>query len=916
MVSALTIGNFSIASIGGYTNDSTPGMTIAVSGNDGVTNMSFSCNGTDFTAPVLYSQTYDQFDITNAATGCSSGDGPRDVNLLVQDPDESASTVVQTNLDRTGPSFSNLQPANGSSTNNKKPDINFLFATTGSWILGLPSDANVALKVNGVQVSPLTFLLDINQAKYAPLTDFSDGIVQVQADANDGVGNHSTTTWSFEVDTNAHLTAIMIDGNRAFTNSLDANMTITGDSDLNACHFKTTGDYGAWLSTSGVMQAQLASGDGNKTVTGQCKDEVNNFTEERSATIGLDTLVPGTPVLTIMGVHTNQVDLHWTAVTDNGISGMKEYEILKNGVLAATGISITIQDYNVTSLAGNTAYTFRLIARDNAGNQSFTEQTTITAGGGDTNQPIDTTPPSVSWLSPQNNATMFGANTLQVQLSDNRSLKEVYFYLDDLNTTSQIGWVLASGVSYTAQLQWNASSATLGLHQLIARAEDMAGNRAQARRSVNIIADTNADQNQDQNQTLVFSFGLSFNMNVLPRQVPLLNQLESKIDFSKKRIVLEGDVQFVRKIDIFRITQQGITVRYKNRFTLEAKNRLPKKINRLDIVEQLPKEWVSDPSKLRFDHNYQVLETDPIVQISLDNLDVNQTVVLSYYFETDSNQNPVTQDSFKQLAPPLGLITLESGDACFNVSCNDSNPCTVDYCEEGSCKTAAKPDGISCGENMVCQEGNCVSTILPPPETDWGFLWIGGGIIAGLVLLLVIGSYVTREVKKMQKTAKAKPAKTPPSDEELKRMLQQSLEGQQIIPKQEMPAQGSQETASMQTLEQPIQQQTPQEQQATEQFSQQPVTPEQSGSQQSIPEQSVQEQPVQEPPSQPSASESEVEAAIQELKEAQSLSETETAEKPKKNARSDKVGSLLKDALKEKKAKQKPEKKNPLADQA
>lgn len=903
---ALTIGNFSIASIGGYISDSTPGMAIAVSGNEGETNMSFSCNGTAFTVPVPYSPTHDQFDITNAAAGCSSVDGPRDVNVLVQDPDENASTVAQTNLDRVGPTISNPQPANGSSTNNKKPDINFLFATIGSWIVGPPFDANVSLKVNGVPVA-LTFLTDINQAKYSPPTDFNDGIVQIQADANDGVGNHTTTSWSFEVDTNARLTAIMIDGNRSFVNSLDANMTISGDSDLNACHFKTTGAYGSWQATSGIMTIRLETGDGNKTVTGQCKDEVENPTEERSATIGLDTLVPGTPAPTIIRVYTNQVDLHWTAVTDNGISGLKEYEILKNGVLVATGISIKTLDYNVTGLTSNTAYTFRLIARDNAGNESFAQQTAVTSGG-DTNQPNDTIPPIVSWIKPDNNATIFGTNTLQVQLSDNRSLKEVYFYLDDLNSAHQIGWVLASGVSYTAQLQWNASSATLGLHQLIARAEDQAGNRAQASRSVNIIADTNADQNQDQNRELVFSFGLSFKTNLLSRQIPLLNQLESKLDFSKKRIALEKEVQFTRKIDVFRITQQGTTVRYKNVFTLEAKNLLPQKIKSLDIIEQLPKEWVPDPSKLRFDHNYQILEADPIVQISLDNLDINQTAVLSYYFETDSNQNPVTKESFQQLAPPLGLITLKSGDACFNVSCNDSNPCSIDYCEEGNCKTAAKPNGTSCGTTMACQEGICVSTLPPVPQTDWSFLWIGGGIIGGLVLLLVIGSYVMQKVKKMQKTAKVK---TPPSDEELKRMLQQSLEWKQIIPKQEMPAQAPPE--AMQSLEQTIQQQTMQEQQATEQSSQQPVMPGQSGLQQSTPEQSTQEQPVPETPSQPSANESEVKAGIQELKQAQSLPEEK---KPKKSANSDTVGSLLKDALKEKKAKQKPEKKNPSSNQA
>ncbi len=894
--SAITIAPQTIPNVNGYTNDSTPVLTMTLDGNTGDTNMSFSCAST-FTATVPFSSSYEQFSLTDASAGCSQSDGSRTISIRVIDSLQATATGAFSaiTLDTIAPTISGQLPINGTHTANNRIPIEFDFLDSGSGIVG--QDSNVSLKINGVFK---TLFFGSGHASYTPDSNLADGTIFLQVDANDLVGNHSTTTWSFEVDTNAVLTAIMIDGNRAFTNSLDANMTILGNSDLNACHFKTTGAYGSWQAISGIMTITLETVDGNKTIIGQCKDEVDNLTEERSDIIGLDTLVPGTPAIVVVSIFNNQVNLHWTGVTDNGISGMKEYELFKNGSSIASHLDLNTLDYNVTGLSSGTLYAFRIVARDNAGNEAYSEQTATTSGS-DQNQSSDTVSPSISWINPSNNAVIWGTTTLRVQVSDNRALKEVNFYLDNSGSGNLLGWVPLSGTSGQPSLNWNPSNVSSGTHSLIAIVSDLSNNTSQASRPITIDVNENPDQNQDQNQgqdqnqELFFSFGLSFKTNVLSRQIPLLNALESKLDFSAKRIVFEGEVQFTRKIDVFQITQQGIIIRYKNVFTLEAKNLLPQKIKRLDIIEQLPKEWVPDPSKLRFDHNYQVLEADPIVQMSLDNLDANQTAVLSYYFETDSNQNPVTQDSFQQLVPPLGLITLESGDACFNVSCNDSNPCTIDYCEEGNCKTAAKPNGVSCGENMACQEAICVSSLPPVPQTDWSFLWIGGGIIAGLIALLMIGSYATQKVKKMQKTAKAKPAKTPPSDEELKRMLQQSLEGQRIIPKQEMPTQAPE---AIQSLEQPVQQPSTLE----------PLLRQQPPREETISEQSTQEQPVPETPSSQSATESEVEAAIQELKKAQSLSEEKpTEKKPKKSANSDSVGSLLKDALQEEQ-KKKPKK--------
>ena len=41
---------------------------------------------------------------------------------------------------------------------------------------------------------------------------------------------------------------------------------------------------------------------------------------------------------------------------------------------------------------------------------------------------------------------------------------------------------------------------------------------------------------------------------------------------------------------------------------------------------------------------------------------------------------------------------------------HDSNLCTKDECDgKGQCKHPDKKDGVSCGTNLVCQNGECVA---------------------------------------------------------------------------------------------------------------------------------------------------------------------------------------------------------------
>ncbi len=105
---------------------------------------------------------------------------------------------------------------------------------------------------------------------------------------------------------------------------------------------------------------------------------------------GADTTAPSTPAgLTAVAVSTAQINLAWTASTDNvGVTG---YKVYSNGTLRnALGNVLSMPD---TGLAAGSTYSYTVQAVDAAGNASGQSQsvsaTTFAAGGG-----ADTTAPS------------------------------------------------------------------------------------------------------------------------------------------------------------------------------------------------------------------------------------------------------------------------------------------------------------------------------------------------------------------------------------------------------------------------------------------------------------------------------------------------------------------------------------------
>ncbi|NWL89243.1 MULTISPECIES: fibronectin type III domain-containing protein [unclassified Paenibacillus] len=118
-----------------------------------------------------------------------------------------------------------------------------------------------------------------------------------------------------------------------------------------------------------------------KDAAGNVSPSSNTINVKTNAVSGPDTQAPSTPVnVTVTGVTSSSVSLSWTASTDNvGVTGYDVYQGA-NLALSVTGTSAT-----VSGLSAATAYTFKVAAKDAAGNvspQSTAVSATTSGGGG------------------------------------------------------------------------------------------------------------------------------------------------------------------------------------------------------------------------------------------------------------------------------------------------------------------------------------------------------------------------------------------------------------------------------------------------------------------------------------------------------------------------------------------------------
>jgi hypothetical protein len=180
----------------------------------------------------------------------------------------------------------------------------------------------------------------------------------------------------------------------------------------------------------------------------------------------LDTQAPSVPTgLTATAVSSSQIDLSWTASTDDvGVTG---YRIYRGGVEIATS---TTTSHSNTGLSASTTYTYTVAAYDAAGNQSAQSA----SASATTQAPAaDTTPPVLSAGSPSGTLSA-GTTSTTLALTTNESATCKY------STTTGVAYASMANTFGTTGGTSHSTSVT-GLsdgntYNYYVRCQDTAGN--------------------------------------------------------------------------------------------------------------------------------------------------------------------------------------------------------------------------------------------------------------------------------------------------------------------------------------------------------------------------------------------------------------------------------------------------------
>jgi hypothetical protein len=153
---------------------------------------------------------------------------------------------------------------------------------------------------------------------------------------------------------------------------------------------------------------------------------------------------------------------------------------------------------------------------------------------------------------------------------------------------------------------------------------------------------------------------------------------------------------------------------YASTVAIAVTNTGTKKWKDVKVIVEVPKNVAQSASEISSSYAMTVLKADPIVEFTIPEIAAGQTAEVKY-----SVDKSITEAAID--AMPLGMVAefTEVTDLCEGVSCDDSNPCTIDSCNSatGVCSHTNKADGTSCGTGKECKAGTCTEKAVTPPVT-------------------------------------------------------------------------------------------------------------------------------------------------------------------------------------------------------
>ncbi|MBN1192280.1 MAG: S8 family serine peptidase [Coriobacteriia bacterium] len=131
---------------------------------------------------------------------------------------------------------------------------------------------------------------------------------------------------------------------------------------------------------AGVLSfTPVAGSNGQTSCSVFLTDSLEATCAAQTFTVTIDTVPPGTPVLSAAALSSTQINLTWPAVSDV-VSGLKHYVVYRNGVALPGVVSASATSFTDSGLASGTSYSYRIEAVDNAGNKASSNTATAKTG--------------------------------------------------------------------------------------------------------------------------------------------------------------------------------------------------------------------------------------------------------------------------------------------------------------------------------------------------------------------------------------------------------------------------------------------------------------------------------------------------------------------------------------------------------
>lgn len=388
------------------------------------------------------------------------------------------------------PSILNKLP--GTDVNILRPTVSFDVNENGSGV----NISSLVLFVDGNSITPTTTAFGSDYFVTWTFTyDLGDGkTIYVGASVEDNSSNSTgDVNWSFAGDTTAPaLDSVSVTG---YTN--DSTPTITLDNptgspthmalSCNGTDWKAWQAYATTVTDFSIISSSygcLNGEQGSETIYLKLKDAAGNISTTKNDSTIYDTQNPDTPTLDSATPANEEVDLSWTAVSDNGASGLDEYVIYQNSSQIAVTTSTS---YTVENLANGTEYGFKIKARDNAGNLSAFSNIINATPTSNPAADDDSSAPFIYWEMPGSGTTVSGEVLFKVHAYDDESdIRFVSFRVDDTGVGTD-----NSAINERFTFDWNSETVADGTHTIRAIAKSWSSDEENNSKFVEITITTN-----------------------------------------------------------------------------------------------------------------------------------------------------------------------------------------------------------------------------------------------------------------------------------------------------------------------------------------------------------------------------------------------------------------------------------------